>query len=88
MKPLLSLIFSLLFVKSSLVFSQTKDELIKDIDAYCKYISEKNAAKNILLNSPDAIARFDNGDVYNKLQKVVMVGLVFLWLKCKDFFAF
>ena len=53
---------------------QTSD-ISADIEAYCRYISEKNSAKKTLLTSPEAIARFDNGNVYNNLQKVVVVGL-------------
>lgn len=75
MKAPTGIIFFICLLKVSIALPQISDELIKDIDSYCQYLTEKNNAQRLLLNSPDAITRFDNGDVYNNLQKVIMVGL-------------
>jgi hypothetical protein len=54
---------------------EKENEVLAQIHAYCQYIYEKNTAKGILLLTPDAIVRLDNGNVYNKLQTVIIAGL-------------
>lgn len=46
-----------------------------DSKAYCQYIRDKNKMKSILLRSPDAIARLDNGLNYNNFQRIAITGL-------------
>lgn len=76
MKSVVIGMFIIILVNTNFGFSQTpSDNFSADIAAYCNYITEKNSAKNIQLKSPDTIVRFDNGDVYNNLQQVVVVGL-------------
>jgi hypothetical protein len=52
-----------------------KNEALADSKAYCQYIKDKNKAQSILLQSPDAIARLDNGLSYNNFQKIAVAGL-------------
>lgn len=71
---LLVLLLSSFFINSA-YSSPVDNESVADAKAYCHYITKKNKLKSILLRSPEAIARLDNGLTYNNFQKIAITGL-------------
>jgi hypothetical protein len=76
MKLVSIFVFFLAFCCAYPICAQLADnEAFSDAQSFCNYIQDKNKARSILLKSPDAIARLDNGLVYNNFQKIAVAGL-------------